>query len=200
MSSARPRCPECRTPVRETEINQLRLSICSGCDSLLQTELFPAYFKRFGPAQGAEDVLLEGESTCFYHPAKKAVLPCHGCGRFLCSLCDCDLNGEHFCPACLEAGRAKRKIKNIERQRTRYDNIALSLVFFPMLLFYVTFITAPIVIVLAIRHWNSPPSVMNRTKVRLVVAITLAALQIVGWCVLIIFLVGMYYAQQQQAL
>jgi len=162
----------------------------------MQAELFPAYFKSFGPVQGAEDVLLEGESTCFYHPAKKAVLPCHGCGRFLCSLCDCDLNGEHFCPTCLEAGRAKRKIKNIERQRTRYDNIALSLVFFPMLLFYVTFITAPIAIVLAIRHWNSPPSVMDRTRLRLVIAITLAALQIVGWCVLVVVLVGMYYAQQ----
>jgi hypothetical protein len=145
---------------------------------------------------GAEDVLLEGESTCFYHPAKKAVLPCSGCGRFLCALCDCDLNGEHFCPACLETGRTKRKIKNIERERTRYDNIALALVFFPMVIFYVTFITAPIAIVLAVRHWNSPPSLVHLTKARYGAAITIAALQIIGWIVLVFFLIGMFYARQ----
>src|SRR5688572_3110323 len=193
MSSQRPRCPECRTPIRETEINQLRLSPCSGCASLLQAELFPAFFRIFHSAQSAEDVLVEGESTCFYHPAKKAVLPCHGCGRFVCALCDCDLGGEHFCPACLEAGRTRKKIKNIERQRTRYDNIALSLVFFPMIVFYVTFITAPVVIVLAVKHWNSPPSMIDRTRTRYVIAITLAALQILGWCVLIFVLIGTAY-------
>lgn len=195
MSSQRPRCPECRTPIRESEINQLRLSPCSGCSSYLQAELFPAFFRTFVAVPAAENVLLDGESTCFYHPAKKAVLPCGGCGRFLCSLCDCDLGGEHFCPACLEAGRTRRKIKNIERQRTRYDNIALSLVFFPMLLFYVTFITAPIAIVLAVRHWNSPPSMVHHTRTRYVVAITCASLQIVGWGVLIFVLIGAFYAR-----
>jgi len=161
----------------------------------LQAELFPAFFRVAGVAPGAEDVLLEGESTCFDHPAKKAVLPCYACGRFMCSLCDCDLNGEHFCPACLEAGRAKRKIKNVERGRTRYDNIALSLVFFPIIIFYVTFITAPIAIVVAIRHWNSPPSIIGRTKMRYVVAIGFAGLQILGWCLLIFTLIGLFYAR-----
>jgi len=161
----------------------------------LQWELFPAFFRAFEAPQTSEDVLLEGEATCFYHPAKKAVLPCVACGRFLCSLCDCDLNGEHFCPACLEAGRTRRKIKNIERQRTRYDSIALSLVFFPMIIFYITFITAPIAIVLAVRHWDSPPSMISRTKVRYVIAITLAAMQIVGWVILILALIGAFYAR-----
>ena len=102
MSSQRPRCPECRTPIRESEINQLQLAPCSGCNSLLQVELFPAFFRASSAGQTADEVLLEGESTCFYHPTKKAVLPCSGCGRFLCSLCDCDLGGNHICPTCLE--------------------------------------------------------------------------------------------------
>jgi hypothetical protein len=195
MNLQRPRCPECRTPIREIEINQLHLSSCSGCNCLLQAELFPAYFRISGATQTVEDAILEGESTCFYHPAKKAVLPCAGCGRFMCSLCDCDLGGEHFCPACLEAGRTRKKIKNIERQRTRYDNIALSLVVFPMILFYVTFITAPIAIVIAIRHWNSPASMIHRTRTRLVIAVLLASLQILGWCALVIFLIAGFYAR-----
>jgi hypothetical protein len=113
----------------------------------------------------------------------------------MCSLCDCDLGGEHFCPACLEAGRTRKKIKNIERQRTRYDNIALSLVVFPMILFYATFITAPIAIVIAIRHWNSPASMIHRTRTRLVIAVLLASLQILGWCALVIFLIAGFYAR-----
>ena len=161
----------------------------------MQAELFPAFFRTSVVTQAAEDVLVEGESTCFYHPAKKAILPCVGCGRFMCSLCDCDLNGEHFCPTCLEAGRTRKKIRNIERQRTRYDNIALFLVFCPMLLFYVTFITAPIVIVFVIRHWNAPVSMIDRTKTRYILAICFASLQIVGWCVLVFVLIGMFYAR-----
>jgi hypothetical protein len=64
-----------------------------------------------------------------------------------------------------------------------------------MLLFYVTFITAPIAIVLAVRHWNSPPSMVHHTRARYVVAITCASLQIVGWGVLIFVLIGAFYGR-----
>jgi len=49
--------------------------------------------------------------------------------------------------------------------------------------------------VLAVRHWNSPPSLIQQTRVRYVIAIALAALQIVGWGVLIVVLIGMFYAR-----
>src|SRR5207253_9363269 len=114
MSKGRIRCPECATPVRETELNQLRLAKCSGCHSLVQVEVFPAYFREAVVGQQAELLLVEVESACFYHASKKAVVPCHACGRFLCALCDCDLNGEHFCGSCLETGRRKGKIRSIE--------------------------------------------------------------------------------------
>jgi hypothetical protein len=64
-----------------------------------------------------------------------------------------------------------------------------------MILFYVTFITAPIAIIVAVRHWNSPPSMIHRTKTRYVVAIILAALQVVGWIFLVIALIGLFYAR-----
>jgi hypothetical protein len=181
-------CTKCNRPLTEGVINLAELTPCPSCGAPLQVEVFPALFRPAAPAHHAERLMVEGESSCFYHPQKKAILPCQSCGRFLCALCDCELRGEHFCPACLEVGRQKGKIKLLENQRTLYDGIALSLAVVPMLIFYFTIITAPLALFLAIRHWNAPRSIVHRTKIRFVFAIILASLQILGWGVGIYFL------------
>lgn len=179
-------CPKCRAALLDGVINTAELSPCPACETPLQVELFPAFFRRINPGQSAETIMVDGESSCFYHPQKKAVLPCEGCGRFLCALCDCELNGQHFCPACLETGKSKGKIKNLENQRTLYDNIALSLAVLPVIFYYFTFVTAPMTLYVAIRYWKAPPSLVPRTRVRFIIAIILALLQIVGWVFIII--------------
>jgi hypothetical protein len=177
-------CPKCRAALLEGVINQTELSPCPACGVPLQVEIFPAFFRRINPGQGGETIMVEGESSCFYHPQKKAVLPCEGCGRFLCGLCDCELKGQHFCPVCLETGKTRGKIKNLQNERTLYDSIALSLAVYPMVIavfIYFTFITAPMALFVAIRHWKSPLSLVRRTRTRLVIAIILSSLQILGW-------------------
>jgi hypothetical protein len=154
----------------------------------LQTEIFPALFRKTSAGQNAEAVMVDGESSCFYHPQKKAVLPCDGCGRFLCALCDCPLDGKHFCPTCLQAGRTKGKIKSLENQATRYDNIALGLAIYPMLIFYFTIITAPMVLFIVIRYWKAPQGALSQSKVRFIFAGLIALVQIAGWAALFIFL------------
>ena|SRR5208282_87529 len=181
MSLLLPSCPGCGAALGEGMFNRLELAPCPACGVPVQVEIFPALFRPPTRGRGGEAVIVEGESSCFYHPQKKAVVPCDGCGRFLCALCDCELRGEHFCPACLELGRQQGRIKRLENQRTLYDAIALSLAILPLLIFYFTIITAPIALYLAIRYWNAPLSIVHRTKVRLVLAILLATLQIVGW-------------------
>jgi hypothetical protein len=170
--------------------NRPDLAPCPACGVPVQVEIFPALFRPAARGRDGEALMVEGESSCFYHPQKKAVVPCQGCGRFLCALCDCELHGEHFCPACLEVGRQKGRITRLENQRTLYDGIALSLAVLPLLVFYFTVITAPIAIFIAIRHWNTPRSIVHRTRIRLVVAIILAVLQIVGWGVAAYFLMA----------
>ncbi len=174
-------CPKCQAWLLEGVFNQPQMSPCPACGVPLQVEVFPALFRRLQPGQGGETILVEGVSSCFYHPQKKAVLPCQGCGRFLCALCDCELNGQHFCPACLEAGKARGKIKNLEDRRTLYDGIALSLAILPMLLFYFTIFTAPAALYVAIRYWNAPRSIVHTTRIRLIAAIIIALMQIAGW-------------------
>ncbi len=179
-------CPRCQAWLGEGTFNQPDLQPCPACGVPLQVEIFPAVFRETTPGQSGEAILVEGESSCFYHPQKKAVQPCAGCGRFLCALCDCQLNDQHYCPACLETGKTKGKIKSLDQQRTLYDNIALILALLPLVTVYFTLITAPAALYIAIRYWKSPLSIVRRSRIRFVIAILLALSQIIGWAILFI--------------
>jgi len=193
MNSSLVQCPECQAWLLEGVFNQPDLSPCPACGVPLQVEVFPALFRRINPGQGGETIVVEGEAGCFYHPQKKAVIHCQSCGRFLCALCDCELNGQHLCPACLEAGKMRGKIKNLEDRRTLYDSIALSLAVLPLLIFYFTLITAPVALFIAIRYWNAPRSLVRRTRIRYVAAIVLSSLQIAGWGILFVSLAAHHF-------
>lgn len=190
MDSSLIQCPKCHASLLAGMFNQPELEPCPSCRAPLQTEVFPAYFRRLSPGKTGEEILIEGESGCFYHPKKKAVQPCEMCGRFLCSLCDCELNGQHLCPSCLEAGKTKGKIRNLDNQRILYDRIALAFAIYPVAVFclyYFTFITAPVALYIAIRYWNAPRSIVQRTRIRHVCAILIALLQIGIWIFVLVF-------------
>ncbi|HWB59985.1 MAG TPA: hypothetical protein VG733_10860 [Chthoniobacteraceae bacterium] len=168
---------------------------CPACGAKALVELYPAMFRPFADGHPGEKIASAEEAACFYHPQKRATVPCDACGRFLCALCDVDLNGQHLCPGCIQTGKKKGKLKNLENQRVLYDNIALMLTILPFanpLFFftvYFTIITAPIALYLSIRHWKSPSSIVPRLNhLRFSIAIVLALLQIAAWIVLIWYL------------
>ncbi len=125
--------------------------------------------------------MVDGEASCFYHPQKRASVPCAACGRFLCALCDVDLNGEHFCPACMDTGQKKGKLTQLENKRFLWDSAALGVALLPLLMWPITMLTAPAAIVIAIAGWKKPSSMIPRTRVRLYAALLIAGAQIVGW-------------------
>ena len=92
MNTSLVQCPQCRAWLLEGVFNQPDLTPCPACGVPLQVEVFPALFRRINPGSSGEAILVEGESSCFYHPQKKAVIPCQGCGRFLCALFLCILD------------------------------------------------------------------------------------------------------------
>jgi hypothetical protein len=166
-----PACPQCRVHLGPGLFNLGQFAPCPNCQTQLWVEVFPALFRRNQPAAASETVLVEGESACFYHAAKKAVVVCDTCGRFLCALCDCVLNGRHYCPPCLEAGDRKRSIEPLEKSRPLHARQALMLAILPF------FITGLIAIFLAIRHWKTPGSLVNPKRWVMPVALGLACLQ-----------------------
>ena len=188
MATTTLNCPKCFYLLPEQLLNQAELQPCPNCRAPIQVEVFPALFRQIQSGRSGEIILTDAEASCFYHAQKRAVVPCAACGRFLCALCDCELNDQHYCPGCLETGKNKGKIKNLEASRTRYDNIAMALAVFPILIFYFTLICAPIALFMVIRHWNTPRGMTEPSRARLVTAGVIAALQMGAWATFFIIL------------
>ena len=172
-------CPKCRAWLLEGIFNQPELTPCPACGVLLQIEVFPALFRRTSSGQGGEVVMVEGESSCFYHPQKKAIVPCDACGRFLCALCDCELKGRHLCPSCLESGQKKQTIAGLEDERPLHRRQAFALSVIPIL------VTGPIAVFMAIRYWKTPGSLVSPMNWAMPAALILGGLQ----TLLLIFLI-----------
>jgi len=161
---------------------------CHTCGAAVEVVAFPALLRKAVAAAPAEALVEADQSACYYHPGKVATVPCDGCGRFLCSLCDFPLNERHLCPACLETGAGDGDRSRLQPRRTLWDSVALGVAFLPMLTFWpVTFATAPAALFLAIRHWGDPRrSPIPRTAFRNGLAAFLAAAQILAWGALLV--------------
>jgi hypothetical protein len=162
-------------------INTRALAACPSCNDLLRVDAYPALVRSQPAARPGERLQLDQESACFYHPQKKAVVPCSACGRFLCALCDVQVNDQHLCPTCLEIGKTQGKIKNLENHRICYDTIALLVATVSLFLHTLAVFTAPLVIFLTVKYWNAPTSIIPRTKIRFIAAFAMAVVQLVIW-------------------
>jgi hypothetical protein len=147
----------------------------------MQAFAFPALARDLGPGNFGQSVVDEGEASCFYHPQKRSVIPCGSCGRFLCALCDVELDGKHVCPACLESGQKKGKLLTLQHRRILYDNIALGIALLPFLIWPFTIVTGPAAVVCGIAWWKKPGSILPRTRVRLLLAIFFGLGQMAVW-------------------
>lgn len=191
MNASTLACTKCRALLMAEGLPASGEVRCPSCGTSLQVEIFPALSRLVTEGKAGEHVLVEGESSCFYHPQKKAVIPCDMCGRFLCALCDLELHGQHLCPTCLDSGVKKSRLNQFENKRVRHDRIALVLAVAPIVCFWpITFLTAPASIYVALRYWNSPGGlIVGSGKGRKVTSIVLACLQLIGWGVFVYFLV-----------
>jgi hypothetical protein len=152
----------------------------------VRVRLFPAILRPVQQGTSGERITDAGQAACFYHPHKTAHVPCDTCGRFICALCDVELQGQHFCPSCVESGRRKGTLTTFESRRVLWDNIALSLAVLPTALCWVSILTSPIAIILAAIGWRKPPSLApRRTKLRLILAIIFSLLVLTTWGIVI---------------
>ncbi len=160
---------------------------CSTCATEISVTLFPALFRPSAKIDPQSLSTAEGEAGCYEHANKRAVALCNKCGRFLCALCEVEVDGKVWCPSCLIPGGSSTTIQALEKQRTLFDSIALALAIFPfLLLFYPSIFTAPVVVYVAIRYWKRPSSIIPRGKWRFVVAL-IAVLLEMSFIALIIF-------------
>lgn len=176
-----PVCTKCRLPLAVELLHTADFAVCPSCGAESRVEIFPALFLPPKRGEAGEAIMLDGESSCFYHPQKRATVPCDACGRFLCALCDVHLGAEHLCPTCLEAGRRKGKITTLENRQMLFDDAALSTAVLPILVFPFTFITTPLAIFFAIRSFKAPGSILPRTRIRAWLALAIAGATLALW-------------------
>jgi len=182
-------CPRCSSALPDWYFKQARTdSSCPSCYAKLSVEIFPAVFRQRAKIDLASLTSAEGEACCYEHTTKRAKAVCHQCGRFLCALCEVDIDGKIWCPGCLHPTRSGPKLQALERQRTLYDSIALALATLPALFFvYPSVISAPVVLFLTARHWKSPSSIVPRNKWRFIAAIILVLAELALVAAVIVF-------------
>lgn len=186
-------CTRCKVPLPADFLDG-GFHMCPRCEASLRIHVFPALTRETALAS-PEPVLIEGQSSCFYHPQKKAVIPCESCGRFLCALCDVEIGGIHRCPACLESGKRKQQLETLEMQHTRYDRIALALTTVSVLFWPITLLTAPAALFLVVRFWNHRSKILPGSRLVYVIAGLLAIAEICGW----VFLFYMLFHQARSS-
>jgi DNA-directed RNA polymerase subunit RPC12/RpoP len=177
-------CGSCSTPVPPEFWNRPEGVRCPTCGHEVRVVVFPA-IEHTRAGASPEPLAIETEASCFYHPQSRAAVPCDECGRFLCRLCDLELDGRHLCPACFQAGIDTRKLAHLERRRTMYDSIALALAGLCAVRGGRVAVTAPAALYTVIRRWRAPGSIVPRTRIRYYLAAVFALAEIAGFALVI---------------
>jgi hypothetical protein len=182
-------CTQCKGELPPGLVNLSGFVRCPHCKSEIMADVFPAILR--APEQGSvgETLVVDTHASCFYHEQKQAATVCGTCGRFICSLCDVEVEGQHLCPPCLENSHKQGKLKTLENRRTLHATIALHLCIGSVLFFYISFITGPFALYWAIKHRNAPSSIVRNTKFTWGLAVFLSSLITLGWIVGIIALI-----------
>ena len=153
---------------------------CPRCLHPIEVSFYPAFAVPLMTAHG--EAIEEGaDSACFFHAGKRAAAACGACGRFLCGLCAIDFAGETRCASCLESGKKKGKLTELDEQRTLYDSMVLmiplaSFLFSPVMVF-----TAPLTLFLAAWYWKKPGSLFRTNRWRFGLAALLALCELFGF-------------------
>ena len=174
------RCLGCERPL-PLRVLDGALTACEICSAKVQVTPFPALVRDLRQGAKAEQ-LLSDEASCFYHETQRADIACDGCGRFLCSLCDLEIEEEHLCSNCLSYGRTEGKLEEVKNSHFCADQLIMLTAALPLLMFPITVFTAPLTLGMLIYFRKSPESpIRGGGTRRRWMAGTLAVLQLLFW-------------------
>lgn len=175
-------CPKCHGVIPAPSSAGRGMAVCARCRTSVEFEVFPALFA--GPRLGrpGEALVDASEASCFFHAEKRAAVACESCGRFLCALCDLEMEGRHICPTCLAAGRKKGSLKNLDQFRVIWPGVALLMTIVLPLAFYpftpLFALGALVVLAVGLRQ---PGSITGRRKILLyTIAFVFAVAELAG--------------------
>jgi len=123
VTYAGPACPRCGVPIALDKITPGE-DICTICRGLFSTAVFHPEKRVTRVEQiGAEGP--ESSSACANHPRNVAVTSCERCGLFICSLCELELFGGKYCPACFD--RMTQEGGDVQKEFRNWRGLALGI-------------------------------------------------------------------------
>ncbi|MGA1865505.1 MAG: hypothetical protein ACMUHX_10625 [bacterium] len=185
------RCPRCLAALTNDFFTDPSGSICRNCGLIITGRLFPRFFNNNTEEKSSTEASSDYESSCFFHQKKLAVSHCSECGRFLCALCELNIEDRILCPICLEKLDQEKRLKTFTNQITFWDSITVSMAILPLLLWPLTIITAPLTLIYIWRHFKDNNNhIIPRKRWRFYIAGLFAGIELTGWAIfLVIFIV-----------
>jgi DNA-directed RNA polymerase subunit M/transcription elongation factor TFIIS len=177
-----PSCVKCGHLIPWSAVSIENETICRKCGKLQDITLFSAIYRRLVEnAPQAREALPE-EATCFYYPEKRAQYVCSLSGRFICEDAATDWEGKKVSIEALLRLKKEENADSLKTSAVLYDDIALSVAIFPLIIWPLTIFTPAIVYYYVFRYWGKGPTgLMRKSRWRYLVAFLIATLQWVFW-------------------
>lgn len=175
-------CPSCKKPLEAAAFDEGNEATCTSCQESMQVVTYPALDAVIAPPRPVA-AKVEAGATCFYHDENEAVHTCDHCGRFLCAVCGIESAAGITCPNCISAQRSQSS--DAVASRMLYDRLVLGLAILPLLAWPLTLLTAPAALGVGIYGWRKPTSLVSKGRVRMIIGMVIATIQLGLWVVLL---------------
>jgi ribosomal protein L37AE/L43A len=118
-----PACPRCGTPL---ELAQIASGVvtCRYCRRDYEARIFRPVSRSSSVLQLAH-AGPEEAGACANHPRNAAVTTCGRCGIFICGLCQLEVDGFNYCPACFERLTQEGSIESAKMHFRDYGSMAM---------------------------------------------------------------------------
>ncbi|MEM8962092.1 MAG: RDD family protein [Acidobacteriota bacterium] len=122
-----------------------------------------------------------GETTpCANHDNNVATVTCDHCGLVMCDLCRTELPTRELCPQCFERLHAERKIAETRTDLIAYQSLVTTYLLLGLLVMPVAVVTGPLTMLFATKLREQRQSLGEPVGRYWMVAIFLAALELLG--------------------
>ena len=183
-----PVCPRCSKALSFDAVRDGDV-VCPHCGRDFEARVFqpPRRVVRIA----AVDTGVETATPCANHPRNAAVANCERCGVFICSLCELEIGGSHYCPSCFDRLSQEGTLPTAALRFRDFGTLAMTSALFGLLTAAIFGIPLGILaIYYGVRGFKDPNS--RDGRVRLTIAIAIAVIDIItGGFLLAAFLVGL---------
>jgi uncharacterized paraquat-inducible protein A len=117
-----PACPRCKAPLELQQLTDGPVQ-CTRCGGEFEARVFhpPTRVTRVLQLEQSGP---EAAGACANHPRNVAVSTCERCGIFICSLCELEVDGSKYCPACFERLAQEGSITSARTRFRSYASLA----------------------------------------------------------------------------